>query len=124
MVAELLSKTQACQMPIFDEVLKKMASLQHARQRHSVQEEVRKYQLTQTAAAGDETRKDMERLYAGSLKISTRQLYLGPFELNCQMALSPAQPYPRGILEMTLPLSKPLGACMPAPGAAVCGSYL
>jgi hypothetical protein len=55
-----------------------------------VQEEVRKYQLTQTAAAGDVTWRDMERLYARQLEnFDQGSFTLARFELNSPDGIEP-----------------------------------
>ena len=55
-----------------------------------VQEEVRKYQLTQSAAAGDVTWKDIERLYARQLESFDQGSFtLARFELESENGIEP-----------------------------------
>ena len=55
-----------------------------------IQEEVRKYQLTQAAAAGDVTWKDIERLYARQLESAGQGTFtLARFELNSEDGIAP-----------------------------------
>ena len=55
-----------------------------------VQEEVRKYQLTQAAAAGDVTWKDIERLYARQLESFDQGSFtLARFELESESGIEP-----------------------------------
>ena len=92
MVAELLSKNSG--MPDADfrrKILQENgATPAQLAKDLLIQEEVRKYQLTQAASAGDVTWKDIERLHARQIEsVGQGSFTLARFELNSEDGITP-----------------------------------